>query len=508
MPLTEYSLVVHVYASVASDQSASLPVGLRTVWDRLADTLGMDRPAHGTGLAEALPGAGEVLPDGGAVAARRDDSGDAQAVLRRVDELLVLSVALSGTDWRETERRWESAAQDIEQWAWGEVRLYVAYCGEEDVPARELETALPGRGGRPAVLSPPVRLDGPRATLWEVQGPGERRLRRLVAVAPGAGDLPERLERWLWYERAATVPPFARYLAHTAKLRAQLRLPAVGASPGTTDLIAAALAEMRHDPDRTPPSRSVSQRAGELTSLRHRLLVALSGPGGLSRRLLDLRELQRSAEIAVSNMEGAAPPGGPLADDLAVSRWLRHRLEDSVAYLELDRERLRDALTVQAEEAVQLGREELQRRETELQSKQQRVNLLQTALIGAFLMVLTAVQAFDYRFSFLPQSAVPALIAFLGALTLWLSTLVVPLLSPRARRRQTRLGAACAGLVAAAFAWLTTAVGSVYAVGGPAPAALTLPASALGFGLGWWGMSRYTAVYRHGVAGFPDAPGF
>ncbi|MFI9255820.1 CATRA conflict system CASPASE/TPR repeat-associated protein [Streptomyces sp. NPDC053069] len=498
MSLNEQSLVVHLHTSVTPERDGMVPPGLRALWDRFADTLGMAEPALATCLPERIPTSPDSLPDDGAVAARRDPRDHAQAVLRRSGDLLVVSVALSGADWQEMERRWEAAAQGVEEWAWGEARLFVAYADGGRVSPRELAAALPSVAGGTAVLSAAVRLHGPRATLWETDGADDRRLRRLVAVAPRTGDLPERLERWLWYERAATVPPFARYLGHAAKARLQMRVLTATPAPRTADLAEEALARVGSGSTPGSPSRTVSEEARELTSTRHRLLTALSGPGGLSQQLMDLREMQQTVQIAVSNMETSAPAGGPLADDRAVTQWFQHRLADAVAYLELDRERLRDlltALTVRAEEVIQLGREELQRREAALQLRQQRVNLLQTALIGAFLMVLTAIQAFGYRLRFLPQSAVPALIALLGTLALWLSTLVIALLAPGSPGWQRHFGGACTGFVTASLAWLATAVGSVLAAGRPAPVVVTLPVAAVWFALGWWAMRRYTAGY-------------
>lgn len=498
MTLNEQSLVVHVYTSLTSAPGHDALHGLRVLWGRLPAALGMEHPAHRTSLPEQLP-AGEPLA-GGAVAARRDLEGSAQAILRRHGDLLVVSVALSGASWTELERRWASATGDIQDWAWGEARLFVAYADRDDITAEQLIHALPDLpDGTPTRLSGPVSSDRPRAGLWEVAGDDDRRLRRLVAVTPMSDDLPERLERWLWYERTTDVPLFARYLSHAAKVRYQMRVLAAVPDRETAQLVDDALHTMRQDIAPPDLPGDPARQARELTLMRHRLLLAVSGPGGLTQQLIDRRELQQTVDIATSNMEASSPEAGLLPDDRAAVRWISDRLSDAITYLELDRERVRDlltALSIQAEAALHYERETQQRREASLAAKQQKINLLQTALIGAFLMLLAAMQTFRYKLHFVPQPAVPALIALLSALALWLSTLVVPLLSPGGHRWQIRFGGACGGLVVAAVGWLVTTLWSVHTNGRPAPMTVTLWVTSVSFVLGWWAMARAAGAYR------------
>ncbi|MFC9758856.1 CATRA conflict system CASPASE/TPR repeat-associated protein [Streptomyces sp. NPDC056921] len=498
MTLNEQSLVVHLYSSLTSVPGHDALHGLRLLWDRLPTALGMEHPAHRTSLPEQLQAV--ELPASGAVAARRDLEGSAQAILRRHGDLLVVSIALSGQSWTELERRWEAVAGDIQGWAWGEARLFVTYADHDSITAEQLIQELPDLpDNSPTRLLEPVMSDRPRATLWEVAGDDDRQLRRLVVVTSLADDLPERLERWLWYERTTDVPLFARYLSHAAKVRYQIRVLAAAPNRETTQLVDDAFHTMRQD--LAPPDLpdDLARRARELTLMRHHLLMAVSGPSGLTQQLIDRRELQRTVDIATSNMEASFPEVGLLPDDRAAVRWIGDRLSDAIAYLELDRERLRDlltALSIQAEATLQYERENQQRREAALAAKQQRINLLQTALIGAFLMLLAAMQTFGYKLPFVPPPAVPALIALLSALALWLSTLVVPLLSPGSHRWQIRFGGACGGLVVAAVGWLATTLWSVHTDGRPAPTTMTLLVTAVSFVLGWSAMARAAGAYR------------
>jgi hypothetical protein len=244
-----------------------------------------------------------------------------------------------------------------------------------------------------------------------------------------------------------------------------------------------------------------------LSSPRQRLLTLIVGSGSLTQQVIDLKEMRQTIEIAATNMKtetaawasATTSPDGLFAEDLAVAHWFGHRLSYAITYLELDRERARDtltALTVQAEAAIQDRREALQRREAQLQQKQNKVTLLQTAILGALLMMLTAIRAFNYKVRFLTPSAVPALISLLGALALWLAALVLFMLTPGERRWQQQLGGVCGGLVAATTGWLVTTITAKHATGRTAAAPLTWTVVAMAFAAGWMAMFYGIRAYR------------
>jgi hypothetical protein len=174
------------------------------------------------------------------VAACLNLQASAQAIIRRHEDVLYLSVALSerhaANTWRELDYRWSKAIGNTDDWALGHDRLFVAYTDHEELACEavrgEALERLPGTPqARHPAPPPTAELRQPPVALWEVSdGTDDRRMRQLVAIAPLTGDAPTAVERWLWNETTARPPPLARYLAHTAKVRHQIRIYA-GYSP-------------------------------------------------------------------------------------------------------------------------------------------------------------------------------------------------------------------------------------------------------------------------------------
>ncbi|MFD7503089.1 CATRA conflict system CASPASE/TPR repeat-associated protein [Streptomyces sp. NPDC059850] len=516
MTLTDQSLVVHLFVATTGPRRSASYRRLREVWAACGTQLGMVRSAAATGLPDTLPEELAGLPAAGAVAARRDRAGLAQAVLRRHHDLLCLSVALSPVAgergaWDTWDRRWTRIAGadggPEREWVVGEARLFVAYrapSGTEPVGVRELVGAI--RAELPLPLGPGVVLARPEVTLWEATGDSATRpSRRFVAVADDGGDGPRDTELWLWSQGGDAPPPFARYLADAAKLRYETRVHAAHdsdlASPAGAVVDGALAALDRASPDDdTADDEHTHDRGEELARWRTRLLSLTAGSTGLTQWITRLREMRTTVCVAEANMRAqrdaaGVPEGGhgPFAEDLALAAWFVQRLGDGLVYLEADRERARDALTaltVEAEHALQRRRELTQRQEVAAQQRQSKVNLLQSAFLGAVLMVLAAIQSFAYEVPFLPPPAVPALIALLGALALLLATLVLWLATPPESRAPARLGSLLAGLVGATAGWLASTVAVHAATGRAAPDALTWAVALPAFGCGWLVMRR------------------
>ncbi len=519
--LTDQSLVVHLFVATTGPRRSASYRRLREVWAACGLHLGMTHSVAATGLPDTLPEELGELPTAGAVAARRDRAGLAQAVLRRHHDLLCLSVALSPASgeqgsWDAWDRRWTRIAgadgDSAREWVVGEARLFVAYrevAGAAPVGTRELTEAI--RAELPLPLGPGVPVARPAVTLWEATGDSAtgdsatRVSRRFVAVADDGGDGPRDTELWLWSQGGGAPPPFARYLADAAKLRYEMRVHAAHdsdlASPAgaVVDGALAALDGQSPDDD-TADDGQAHDRGAELARWRTRLLALTAGSAGLTQWITRLREMRTTVRIAESNMRAqrdaaGVPEGGPgpFAEDLALAAWFVQRLSDGLVYLEADRERARDALTaltVEAEHALQRRREVTQRQEAAAQQRQSKVNLLQSAFLGAVLMVLAAIQSFAYEVPFLPPPAVPALIALLGALALLLATLVLWLATPPESRAPARLGSLLAGLVGATAGWLASTVAVHAATGRAAPTVLTWAVALPAFGCGWLAMRR------------------
>ncbi|MFI6294747.1 CATRA conflict system CASPASE/TPR repeat-associated protein [Nonomuraea sp. NPDC050790] len=449
----ERILIVHTFAPVAADAYQ----GLREAWQALC---GEFVPIEGVGPCD-LPVAVADLPTSGLVAVRLDPPTNDQAFVHRRHDALFLSVALAvRDDWDRAEHRWSTAAGDVEAWTLGEVRLFVSYESTASVVTLQEEAD---------------------------DAPDGRRLRRIRVTAPNEGDLPKRTEGWVWQESRAAPAPLTRYLAQAAKIRHQLRVyERAGSNLEVSAVVDAALAAL--DARTSTP--------GDLTAWHSRLLALTSGANGLVERIIGRQEMRHTVRITVANMEweiariGRHGSSRLFADDLALAHWFADLLGDTITYLELNRDRVRDALTtltVQAEIATQEARELSQAREAASQRRRDHVNLLQGAMIGAVLMTLAAIQSFEYKVG-LNRAAIGPLIAVLSALALWLATLVLVLSAPDGRGWRSLLGAVSAGLLAAAGAWLVATL----LAGGPTAPLLTTVVVAPAFGLGLTIMYRLT----------------
>ncbi|MFT9667595.1 CATRA conflict system CASPASE/TPR repeat-associated protein [Streptomyces rhizosphaericola] len=519
--LTDQSLVVHLVAATTGPRRETSYRLLRELWAACGTGLGMARPVVASGLPDALPESAEGLPAPGAVAARRSRDGRFQAILLRHHDLLHLSVALSPApgeqgSWAEWDRRWAEVRGDTGEWAVGEARLYVAYRGDDGAGGGgttagppDLEDAvragLPYRSPAPRPrLGAGVRVVRPPVTVWEVAGEaGAEHVRRFAAVAVDRGDEPRDVERWLWHHGGGAPAPFARYLAAAAEVRYETRVHAApdGGGPGSPDhggagaLVDRALGAL----DR-PATAEDDDRAGELAGWRNRLLALTAGSSGLTQRITRVREMRTTVGISEATLrarrDAAGVPAdarGFFAEDLALAQWFVQRLTDDLVYLEADRERARDAVSVlalEAENVLQHRRELTQQRERVLQRRQGTLNLLQSAFLGAVLMVLAAVQAFSYRVPALAPPAVPALIALLGALALLLATLVLWLATPPGERGPGKLGSLLAGLVGGTAGWLAVTVTTHALTGRGSSVVLTWAVALPCFGCGWLFMRR------------------
>jgi hypothetical protein len=171
---------------------------------------------------------------------------------------------------------------------------------------------------------------------------------------------------------------------------------------------------------------------------------------GIIDTSIQTRRMRRTVQIAAANMAAMLPTSfGFAATDQRISAELDQDLDDLGAYL--------DAAAERATHVAEIAEREVTRR-TRLwdgvaRRRQERFTLIQTAIIGTLLMVLTAIQALSYRVP-LPGPAKPALITTLGAAVLWLSVVAVRLIAAPVYRRSVECGAF--GAFVAALTWLAT----------------------------------------------------
>ncbi|GGX04948.1 hypothetical protein GCM10010297_28120 [Streptomyces malachitofuscus] len=351
--ILDQQFVAHLYAPTDGPDATAAYRRLKEIWRGCALLLGMTEPVPSTGLPPVPPDRpDDVLPDGeGAVAALERAGADCQAILRRHHDLLTLSVALAPPEarlpadgatgtrwpwWRTQDYQWHTLVAAHLPLMIGEARLHLTRVDAEAgirAAAPELRDSLhallPESAEGPPGPQPGVVLPDGAAALWEhPAAPDERARRRFVlAIRPDADPV---ASAWVWSNGDTGIPPLARYLAHAAKLRHQLRV-------------------WRRDGQARQLRESIDRLA---TRLR-----ALGAGGGAEADLLRLRrldalllstglqEMHRTVEIAADNLtrafdlEGMLTPGGPFADDAALARSFLERLDDQLAYLAVAAER-------------------------------------------------------------------------------------------------------------------------------------------------------------------------
>jgi nucleoside phosphorylase len=360
----EQELVVHLFAPADGPLADRADGQVRLLWSRCRDGLGMTEPIGPTGLSARLPGDLGAQPESAAIAAQQSPDADFQAVLRREHDVLQLSLLLARTaDSQRSRALWPALDQLLDTILGrpagsliGMARLYLAKVAEGGPAGRE-DLASPRVGSALSTLLPAA----PQATgwwhrglatpsglaVWELSAREETRTERwFVAVAPPDGD--RELSAWTWSSGGTRMPPFARYLMHTAKVRYELQVrasfPAVGQLCQRVDDEIADLRGLVRDVTAGQRDARANQGARDA----HRGAAVTDRLGELQADRVQAAELRttltamrRTVEIAEANAVaalGTALPdaGGShlMADDRAVAAWLRQQLDDDIAYLE------------------------------------------------------------------------------------------------------------------------------------------------------------------------------
>lgn len=524
-PLVKLALAAYVFFPAAGADDEQAYARLLGLWSACGDQLGMTDAIASLKLPAELPSS--LPPAGGArPLAARQSAGAAieQALVLREHDVFTLIVMLApeqsaGVSWQQLDERWASVAESVSPGpVLGEARLYLGLLdgdGSTLAPRgrghRRDERAAEGRrvltsaaqsvqAAMPA--SPDAREGWWRrgATtrqgfgLWEASSRADSCTERRIAVI-AAQQRETVLDEWAWTRGDAALPPFGRYLLHAAKVRYELRVHDGGAevrqlrnrADAQVDELLALLAH-EEEPGGAPETEE------NLIAASTRLLAVQAGSAGLVNAVTRLREMRRTVQIATANMAAALGPGsaqaGPLADDRALADWFAQRLDDDALYLEAARERTRDVTAVTAT----VVQHHLQQRQEDARRRQERFNLLQTAVIGAVVVGLTAVQALGYQLP-LPGPFKPPVIAALGAVALLLASIVVRLALSSGRQPLAWLSYAAAGLTIAALTWLVVAWVSrdaMHKLAGPATTAIL---AAIGFAVGL-GVAYKTSTRR------------
>ena len=374
--VADQELVIHVFFPLAGPSAATAYQQMKQLWSACSGQLGMTGPIPGVPAPVLPPPTSADLPGDGLVAAQESPDLSRQAVVRRVHDVLNLSVLLaqplplgqrrpSATDpspppgpgvppkrlmgWSEWGQLWTQASASSTSAALGEARLFLARVPVGDLgvvaatPAlgQSVEPLLPYREDRTWGWWQAGTTTSAGYAVWDTRPADTGNRREIVALRSPDDDA--EFSAWVWSDGPADLPPFARYLQHAAKLRLEARLlESWGREqrPGDLKALLAALsvAPVLDAPD-PGQAELLQSRLSRLRAEEHRLSVLEN----------DLEELSVTAAMARDNLAAAAGRDavdgavGLFASDQALARWLTQQLEDDLNYLRIDLSRTRRA---------------------------------------------------------------------------------------------------------------------------------------------------------------------
>jgi predicted nucleotide-binding protein len=372
VPVIDQELVIHVFSPLDGPQAETAHQQLRRLWSACRGQLGMTEPIPGIVAPALPPEADAALRPDGVAAAQQSPDATRQAVLRRVDDVMNLSVALAQSapqimglpskrplGWVECAQIWSQVSAPGSDAALGEIRLFLARApvgGSGTVAAtavlgQSLEPLLPYREDRAREWWRSGTTTSAGYAVWDLRPGDTGSIREIVIIA--ASDRDDELSAWAWSDGTTDLPPFARYLLHMAKLRYEARLLDSWGRDQRRGDVNGMLAELSVAlaPDAPHP--------GKAELLRSRLSRLRAEEVRLNALEADLEALSNTVSIARGNLDAAVGRGtGEGATDLfsadqALARWLTQQLEDYLKYLRTDLGRTRRARELAAEELDQ-----------------------------------------------------------------------------------------------------------------------------------------------------------
>ncbi|MET9685136.1 CATRA conflict system CASPASE/TPR repeat-associated protein [Streptomyces coeruleorubidus] len=421
---------------------------LGRLWDACAQA-GMDRtPSLGGNL--SLPTDLDASLGGRSLCQRTDATATRQATLYSLNGVVGLTIMLAadegpGRTGAQSAARLRALAQDWDE-AYARAAATAGHGTDDDrtvIGSVRVHRSLTLPGGPTPVdpaavgeelrrelapqtqLSRPVNLTG-QLVLWEFTQRGDpfSADRELLATGPATDEQEGLLDDWTWTTVDDSLVPLTRYLANATIVRNQYRVRLAHAAS-----IASHLRRLRcQGEELTREWREVLVGHPASTRIGRRDLARCESIAVRARRLLaeerlanaatgDIRLMQRNLEIAADGMKvlGTGTDGTPktVGRDNECHSNLAQILDDDVTHSEIAREQVAETARIASETATQ-----------HLQRHQQYLALIQTAIIGALLMTLTAIQALAYKLP-IPAGLHAPLIALLGSLGLGLPLLVV-----------------------------------------------------------------------------------
>lgn len=367
-PVVDQEFVVHLFAPLRGPDAAGTYRDIRLLWLRCGRQLGITSDVSGFSPGELPPTPAELASD--FVAVRESPAADRYCVLRRLDDLINISVALAQPapeglrsqghpprrrlGWTDFARLWARLGSHDSML--GEARLYLARTPPGSMAlatataelGRSLDPLLPPRPDRAAGWQRYGVVTADGFAVWDTNPAGDTdRIRELVLIA--AADQDDEMSAWAWSDGSAMVPPFARYLSHATRLRFEARLLATwhrGSVSADTGQILAELAA-------TIPERAGGDQAEMARSRLRRLRAEEAKMADLQS---DLARLNETVIIARANLavapgaQSGAEATGIFAADQALAGWLTGQIEHDLRYVTIDLDRIRRAAELAAED--------------------------------------------------------------------------------------------------------------------------------------------------------------
>lgn len=362
--VTEQELVVHVFAPLDGPRAGEFQKCIRRLWSRCQHILRMTETIPRVQLPKILPEDFSTPQPSSALAAQQSPDTNFQAVLRREHDILNFSALLTLPDarpsprpvWPELDLLLDSVLADEVDALLGAARLYLAKVPD----GREAGvSALPQLGANLRSLLPPMWQDvdwcnrgltvGEELAVWETSRREDTRIeRRIVVVAPPDED--RELSIWTWSHGGVSMPPFARYLMHVAKIRYQLRVWS-GSRPvaEVCQRVAGHIAQLRTMLASTQVEEAATARVNQLVDINNHLVELQGDRARLTETITDMKAMRRTVEIAEAN--GSAALGTRvlssschdlISDDRALVKHFVQQLDDDIAYLEGARDGARE----------------------------------------------------------------------------------------------------------------------------------------------------------------------
>jgi hypothetical protein len=419
--------------------------------------------------------------------------------------MVMLAPAGPGTSWQSLEQTWVDSTAGVPfEATLGTASVLLGLLPRTDwaVDPREMGKALraavpePHSGGWPPCWCSSPDLD---LVLWELpwrERHGVTTHRRLLAIAPT--DREADLDAWVWTSGGPGLTPLTRYLLHTAKIRYEYAvlmrdLPRLRR---LKDDVVTASGELFTAVEALDPQPSASARSRRTTSLS--ALRAAAGEvtrvstmtDGLVRSRSRLETLAETLRFAWANASASIAPGSPSQPG---SPFVVDQQLADVLGIQSSSEAA--ALRAVANQASELERFADRTLDGYLRDRQAELTLTQTTVLGGLLMILAAIQAFNYTVP-LPGPVQAPVIALLGSLALALP-LALPWWGLLDLGRTGAVGIlphVAVALVGASCGWLVCSLIARLARDGPAPAEWSA-AAALAFALAALGVN--VLVIRH-----------